>query len=105
AQGTLAGIEEETSDVENQTLSADSNGVYKFVYKSARSSFKYFAFAEESFSDEYSIKVTDRPIIKNLDVTVTPPAYSGIPPFQQKDNGNITVLKVIRIEIGRSHEL
>jgi len=99
AEVYLAVKEEDKTDFENQKLSADSNGVYKFVYKSARSSFKYFAFAEESFSDEYSIKVTDRPIIKNLDVTVTPPAYSGIPPFQQKDNGNITALKGSRIDI------
>ena len=95
----LAVKEQDKTDFENQKLNPDTNGVYNFVYKSARSSFKYFAFAEESKSEEFTIEVIDRPIIKNLDVTVTPPAYSGIPKFLQKDNGNITALKGSRVEI------
>jgi len=91
--------EEDKTDFENQKLSADTTGIYNFSYKSARSSFKYFAFAEESQSEEYTIEVIDRPVIKNLDVTVTPPAYSGIPQFQQKDNGNISALKGSRVDI------
>jgi hypothetical protein len=91
--------EEDKTDFENQKLTTDTNGVYNFSYKSARSSFKYFVFAEESRSEEFSIEVIDRPIIKNLDVTVTPPAYSGIPQFQQKDNGNISALKGSRVDI------
>ncbi|RPI73076.1 MAG: hypothetical protein EHM47_06825, partial [Ignavibacteriales bacterium] len=95
----LAIKEEDKTDFENQKISPDTNGVYNFVYRSARSSFKYFVFAEESYSEEYIINVIDRPIIKNLDVTVTPPSYSGIPSFQQKDNGNVTALKGSRVEI------
>ncbi len=91
--------EEDKTDFENQKLTADSNGVYNFSYKSARSSFKYFAFAEDSRSEEFTINVIDRPIIKNLDITVTPPSYSGIPAFQQKDNGNISALKGSKVEI------
>ncbi|HSP87951.1 MAG TPA: DUF4175 family protein [Ignavibacteriaceae bacterium] len=91
--------EEDKTNFENQKLTADTNGIYNFSYKSARNSFKYFAFAEESRSEEFTLSVIDRPIIKNLDVTVTPPAYSGIHQFQQKDNGNITALKGSRVEI------
>jgi hypothetical protein len=95
----LAIKEEDKTDFENQILTPDTNDVYNFSYKSARSSFRYFAFAEESRSEEFLVEVIDRPIIKNLDVTVTPPAYSGIPQFQQKDNGNVTALKGSRVEI------
>jgi len=95
----LALKDKEETNFQNQKLIPDSNGVYNFDYKSARSSLKYYAFAEESKSEEYSIEVIDRPIVKNLDITVTPPSYSGIPSFQQKDNGNISSLKGSKVEI------
>ena len=95
----LAFKNQEETDFENQKLISDSTGIYHFYYKSARNSFKYFAFAEDSRSEEFIIEVIDRPIIKNLDVKVTPPAYSGISPFQQKDNGNISALKGSKVEI------
>ncbi len=95
----LAIKEKDKTGFENQNLTSDSNGIYNFNYKSARNSFKYYAFAEESRSEEFEIEVIDRPIIKNLEVTVTPPSYSGIPSFQQKDNGNVTALKGSKVEI------
>lgn len=95
----LAVKSEEQTTFENHKLTLGSNGVYNFDYKSIRSSIKYFAFAEESKSEEFRVKVIDRPIIKNLDVTVTSPAYSGILPSEQKDNGNISALKGSRVEI------
>jgi hypothetical protein len=95
----LAMKSEEQTDFENHRLTADSLGEYNFEYRSVRSSFKYFAFAEDSRSDEYNIEVIDRPIIKTLDVTVTSPAYSKIPQLQQRDNGNVTALKGTRVEL------
>ena len=95
----LALKDKEETNFQNQKLIPDSNGVYNFDYKSARSSLKYYAYAEDSKSEEFSIEVIDRPIVKNLDITVIPPAYSGISPFQQKDNGNISTLKGSNVEI------
>jgi len=95
----LAIKNQEETDFQNQKLMADSNGIYRFDYRSVRNSFRYYAFAEESHSEEFEIEVIDRPVIRNLDLTVTPPAYSGIPQFQQKDNGNISALKGSRVEI------
>lgn len=95
----LAAKSEEETAFENHKLTSDSNGVYNFDYKSIRSSFKYFVFAEESKSEEFRVEVIDRPIVKNLNVTVTPPVYSGIPSSQQKDNGNISALKGSKVEI------
>ncbi len=103
----LALKNQEETDFQNQKLMADSNGIYKFDYKSARNSFKYYAFAEDSRSEEFEIEVIDRPVIRNLDVTITPPAYSRIPEFQQKDNGNISALKgsKVKISINSTKEL
>ncbi len=95
----LALKDKEETNFQNQKLVPDSNGVYNFDYKSARSSLKYYAFAEDSKSDEYSIEVIDRPIVKNLDITVIPPSYSGISSYQQKDNGNISALKGSKVEV------
>ncbi len=95
----LALKDKEETSFQNQKLIPDSNGVYNFDYKSSRSSLKYYVFAEDSKSEEYSIEVIDRPIVKNLDITVIPPSYSGISSYQQKDNGNISALKGSKVEV------
>jgi hypothetical protein len=83
---------EDQTDFSPQKVSADSTGVYNFDIHAVRQTFKYFAQAENLASEEYSIEVIDRPVIKTLDLTITPPAYSKQPSIPQKDNGNITSL-------------
>ena len=82
----------EQTDYDFKNLSADSSGLFAFRIPAVRSTFNYFIKAEEVESSLYTITVIDRPVIKNLDVTIIPPAYSKLPVINQKDNGNITAL-------------
>lgn len=103
----LATKDIDETDFNTQKLTSDSLGNYIFERRSVRNTFNYFATAENIFSDEFTIKVIDRPAIKSLEVTITSPSYSKIPPVQQKDNGNITALigSNINMEIISSKEL
>ncbi|HUX94064.1 MAG TPA: DUF4175 family protein [Ignavibacteriaceae bacterium] len=103
----LAIKENDQTNFQNQQLYADSSGVFKFIMPAVRNSFKYYAAAEKIKSDEYSIHVINRPIIKTLDVSITSPAYSKIAPVKQKDNGNITALlgSYVDLSISSTNEL
>jgi len=91
---------EEQTDFTVQKILADSTGKYNFDIKAVRQSFRYYAQAENIKSEEYTIEVIDRPIIKTFDLTITPPAYSRLPQIDQKDNGNITSLTGSYVDIG-----
>jgi hypothetical protein len=83
---------DDQTDFVPQKVSEDSTGYYNFDIHAIRQSFKYYAQAENLKSEEFTINVIDRPIIKTLDLTITPPAYSRQPQIIQKDNGNIISL-------------
>jgi hypothetical protein len=91
--------EESQTNFEEHELQRDSIGNYRFSIQQLRSSLFYYAFAEDIKSEEYQIKVIDRPVIRSLDVKVISPSYAGIPVSEQKDNGNISALIGSNIEI------
>ncbi len=95
------------TNFETQDIYADSLGRFNYIVPAVRSSFKYFAASGNIKSSTYEIEVIDRPIIKTLNLTVTSPAYSKIPPVQQKDNGNVTALlgSVVDIRISSTKDL
>lgn len=98
----LAIKHEEDSDFIEHKLIPDSNNVFHFEKSVVRSSFLYFAKAENIESPKFNIKVIDRPNIKMLDLKITPPAYSKLSTIYQKDNGNITSLFGANIELNLS---
>lgn len=98
-QVLLALKSDEQTKYEYIKLAIDSAGYYRFEDKAVRSSFQYFVSAEKINSQEYRIEAIDRPNIRTLDVTVTPPAYSKQPQTQQKDNGNISALAGTFVEV------
>ena len=77
----------------------DTNGVFNFRINSIKNSVEYFAQSNEITSDVYKIKVVDKPIISQLQLTITPPKYSGLKKYVQKDNGNIRELKGSKVEL------
>ena len=77
---------------EPQQLYADKNEEFHFVFPAVRNSFKYYIHSENVNSVKYLISVEDRPVIKTLDLTIIPPAYSKLSEINQKDNGNIKAL-------------
>jgi hypothetical protein len=91
--------EESQTNFEEHELQKDSLGEYKFSIQQLRSSLFYYALAQDIQSEEYQIKVIDRPVIRSLDVKVISPSYSNIPVLEQKDNGNISALVGSNVEI------
>ena len=80
-------------------LKPDTSGKYNLIIKSVLSSFNYYAVSGEIKSKIYSIKVLNRPLIKNLNVKIIPPGYAKQTATLQKDNGNITALKGSLIDL------
>jgi len=91
--------EESQTSFEEHEIQKDSVGEYKFSIQQLRSSLYYYASAEDIQSEEYQIKVIDRPVIRSLDVKVISPGYSNIPLLEQKDNGNVSALVGSNVEI------
>lgn len=77
----------------------DSNGTFSLRTNSTKKTFEYFAEAENIISNTYKIKVIDKPIISQLELEITPPRYSGLKKYVQKDNGNIKELIGSKIEL------
>ncbi|RKY97558.1 MAG: hypothetical protein DRQ13_04550, partial [Ignavibacteriae bacterium] len=93
---------EDEADYKHQKIIADSTGKYNLYLSSVRSSFKYFASSEEIKSELFEVTVINRPLVNNLELSIIPPPYSGIPKTIQKDNGNVTSLIGSRVEINLS---
>jgi len=93
---------EDEADYKHQKINADSTGKYNLHLSSVRNSFKYFASSEDIKSKLFEITVINRPLVNNLELSIIPPSYSGIPKTIQKDNGNVTSLIGSRIEIDLS---
>ncbi len=83
----------------NKKMQPDSTGYFHYEIASVRNSFKYYVFAEDVKSDIYRIKVVNRPIIKDIELTVIPPSYSKLQSTTQQNNGNITALKGSKVKI------
>lgn len=98
---------DEETDFKNIGLKPDSNGIFYFYLKNVRTSLEYFASAENISSDQFRIEVIDRPVIRNFEVTVTPPAYSGMKQYSIQDNGNVTGLNgsLVSVKIISSKDL
>ncbi|MGE5402871.1 MAG: DUF4175 family protein [Ignavibacteriales bacterium] len=97
----------EQTDFEPKNLQTDSTGTYTFEIPAVRSSFTYYATAEDVQSYEFNVSVVDKPVIRALDVSITPPAYSRQPNQSQQDNGNVTALtgSQVGFEISATKEL
>ncbi len=92
---------------EERVLYPDSAGLYSSKVLSLLSSTEYYVTAENVESKKFRINVINRPVLQSLRLRVTPPSYSGITPWEQSDNGNVTALKgsVISYSIRANKEL
>ena len=73
----------------------DSLGIYKYTIEDISQDYRYRAYYtavhfwevwEEISSPFYSISVTDRPVMEDLTITLTPPSYTHLKPIIQKGN-------------------
>jgi len=88
----------EQTEFQHKKVNADSTGTYSIELGSLRNSFDYYFSAEDVNSEIFTVEVVDKPMIRSMDVTVTPPSYSGMPKIVQKDNGNVTGLIGSRVD-------
>ncbi|RJQ62437.1 MAG: hypothetical protein C4517_06485 [Stygiobacter sp.] len=88
-------------------LTSDSLGNFNYEAVSLKSTTDYYAHADGITGETYRLSVINRPIISSLNLTVVPPAYSKLPSFTQKDNGNVTALpgSKILLSVSASREL
>jgi seryl-tRNA synthetase len=83
-------------------------GVYRFVFRSLRSTTDYFARSGEVETEMYRLTVMDRPVLTRLRLTLTYPAYTGLGSHALDDNvGDVTALKgtTVRFTVEASKEL
>lgn len=70
----------------------DSLNEYHTTLKNLRSDVEYYATVEGVESERYKLTIFDHPVLKELNVKITPPTYSGIPETILKDNGSFQCL-------------
>jgi hypothetical protein len=104
---SIAVKSDEQTDYKLENIIPDSAGVFQFKINSVRTSLSYFAASGDIRSTEFRVEVTDKPLIKNFELTIKPPAYSGLPEVVQKDNGNISALNgsSVSIKLSSNKEL
>ena len=68
-----------SSPSERIPLRPDSAGTFRHTIGPARQAFQYRVAAGPVQTRWYDVEVTPRPLVRRLEVTVTPPAYTGLP--------------------------
>ncbi|MCK9407925.1 MAG: DUF4175 family protein [Bacteriovoracaceae bacterium] len=90
---TLAFSEEGMQSTENIMLRADSVGIFRFMFSPMKQSVSYRFFSGDITSDRYTITVTDRPFVRSLSVSLTPPSYTKLRRENLDENvGDILIL-------------
>ncbi len=79
-------------DFDKQILSHGPNGAFQATLNNIKNSTEYYASAEEVSSEKFNISVLDRPLVRTFQLTITPPAYTRIPPKLMDENtGDLSV--------------
>ena len=98
-QLVLASRPEKQTQDELTEMKRGEDGTFRFEFESLKLSTKYRVEAGDVKSEEYSLQVVDRPVVRLLRLTIDPPRYSGLARHQLDNNvGDVTALKGTRIE-------
>lgn len=85
---------------EERMLTSNTAGLFTHEFSSLKSTTTYYVKAGEVSSEEYTLSVMDRPIVKMLRLTLNFPAYAKLPARQLDDNvGDVTALRGTRIAL------
>jgi hypothetical protein len=86
--------------IERITLDPSAGGTFDHEIANIRKPLRYRALAERVTSEWYTVQVTDRPIMRGLDVALHPPAYTRLPTRHLDSNvGDVTALAGTRVEV------
>ncbi|HEY9187624.1 MAG TPA: DUF4175 family protein [Ignavibacteria bacterium] len=89
----------EQKDFETLNLKIFDNKT-SYVFKSIKEDFEYYVNYEEISTEKYIVKVVDRPVIRNLRVSILPPSYTKENVKYLDDNiGDIIAIKGSRVRI------
>lgn len=85
---------------ESIELVADSTGTFEHTLVNVRTSFRYRVASSGVASPWYTVTVVERPIVRGLQVSLTFPSYTDIPPQRLDPNvGDITALPGTQVEV------
>ncbi len=71
---------------DSKDLKASAENTFYASIDNISSDLVYYAEYKEIRSEEYKIKISDYPILKNLFVTITPPEFTGMPVKKLNEN-------------------
>ncbi len=81
-------------------LSPDSTGAFRHTIINVRKSLRYQIKASPVTSQWYTAAITERPLVRGLQVSLTFPAYTGIPEQRlDPDVGDVTALPGTRVMV------
>lgn len=88
------------ADFDEQIIKPNSDGSFHAQVNNIKASTEYFASVDEIKSDKFTINVLDRPLVKSLQLTVSPPAYTRIPSKHLDENiGDVTAYPGSKVNI------
>lgn len=80
------------------TVQADSSGRFTYIFSTLKNSVTYVLSADGITTDRYTIAVNDRPFVRSLSVSLTPPSYTKVARQNLDENvGDILALSGTRI--------
>ena len=86
--------------VDRVEVRADSNGVFRHTLVNVRQSMRYRVQAPPVQSRWYAATVEARPLVRSLQVSLSPPAYTNLPDRRLDPNvGDVTGLPGTRVEL------
>ena len=86
--------------VQSVALTRDSTGVFRHTLVNVRRSLRYRVEAGRVRSPWHTVTVEERPIVRGLQVSLTYPAYTRIPPQRLEPNvGDVTALPGTEVEL------
>jgi hypothetical protein len=90
---TLVRRDSSASGADRITLRADGDDTFRHTLPALRESFQYRVAAAPVRTPWYEVTVAARPLVRRLQVTVTPPAYTGLPARDLEPNvGDVSAL-------------
>lgn len=79
--------------LESRMLERGGDGLFRYTFNALKATTRYRVLAGRTESEEFLLTVRDRPMVRLLRISLTPPAYTGLPTRQLDDDiGDISAL-------------
>jgi len=94
-------IQDSTEEaIDRIQLQPDSAGTFRHTLSSVRQSFRYRVHAAPVHTDWHRVTVMTRPLVRQIQLTVTPPSYTDLPSRTLEPNvGDVTALPGSQVSV------